>query len=547
MVFKDLSQAQKAVLKTAMLTCYNNFVRGIFSCHRNMHFQPNWHFSVLDEILLRIWRGQSTREILNMPPGSGKSDYGAILGIIYMIVLASEYGTGSTRWFYTSYSQDLCEKQGAEGRDALASVWAKELFGIEETPSAAKTEWMFRDRHGNRHEFYATTLLGKATGQRAGFLGHGHFSGMLVIDDPMPPKDIFSNKKMMTYNNTITSVLRSRLADDTIPILLIQQRVAPTDTTDFLLKKKELYNLTKIPALITKANILKSVPEEYRKEFIAKIEKSTEGAVSYWELKEPTESLLIRKEDDGFTFAAQYQQEPDPFPVEGVIFAKEIEKMERDGRTCFIPVEPNLKTYTTWDLGRNDHMAIYVIQTLGQEVRFIKCFADRMRPMQHYIKAVLEWGRENEIMWEAHVMPHDVAVTDLTNAEGKSRKQVAEDAGLKPIITIPRVQDKMHSIESLRRLFPRIWMDDEALGRGENERVGKGYLALSYYHREYSVLHQRFNDMPVHNWASNYLDAAQQFAMYDETVKRTASKDVNFGLQLNRLYGGGLNPGSGLG
>ncbi|MCH5814810.1 hypothetical protein MMB00_24550, partial [Salmonella enterica] len=73
---------------------------------------------------------------------------------------------------------------------------------------------------------------------RAGYMIENCFTGALILDDPLPPKDSDSGKLMDKANKKLNRVVRSRLAHDNVPIIMVQQRIANGDSTDFLMSDK---------------------------------------------------------------------------------------------------------------------------------------------------------------------------------------------------------------------------------------------------------------------------------------------------------------------
>ena len=57
--------------------------------------------------------------------------------------------------------------------------------------------------------------------------------------------------------------------------------------------------------------------------------------------------------------------------VEGAIYAREIDALQREKRLANVPYDPLLKVHTIWDLGWNDAMSIICVQRQASEVRVI--------------------------------------------------------------------------------------------------------------------------------------------------------------------------------
>jgi hypothetical protein len=77
--------------------------------------------------------------------------------------------------------------------------------------------------------------------------------------------------------------------------------------------------------------------------------------------------------------------------------------------------------------------------------------------------------------------------------------------GARLVKVIPRVEDKLDSIEAGRRMIARTVFDAT--------KCKDGIKALKNYQRKYDTKLAAFSPKPLHNFASNGADAWQGFAM----------------------------------
>jgi phage terminase large subunit len=188
----------------------------------------------------------------------------------------------------------------------------------------------------------------------------------------------------------------------------------------------------------------------------------------------------------------------------GAIFGKQITEVHKGNRLTFIPVEKNCEVFTFFDIGKNDHTAIWFMQHVGQEYRFIDYFQGRLEEVEHYTRFI----RERDYLYGKHYLPHDADHDRL--GMKRNIKEQFEDGGVRPIVIVPRTPTKLAAIEQARDIFPKCWFhkgDDE---RGK--RVEKGYEALCNYRFKYKEEDDVFQQTPHHDWASNGSDAFMQFA-----------------------------------
>jgi hypothetical protein len=105
-------------------------------------------------------------------------------------------------------------------------------------------------------------------------------------------------------------------------------------------------------------------------------------------------------------------------------------------------------------------------------------------------------------------MPHDVEVREMTSGEfAKSRREVAEEMGIKPIITVQRARDSqavMTGINAARNILSRCWFD--------KTKCWQGISALEGYRAEYNPDKKMLANHPEHSWESHGADAFRTFA-----------------------------------
>ena len=184
--------------------------------------------------------------------------------------------------------------------------------------------------------------------------------------------------------------------------------------------------------------------------------------------------------------------------AEGAIFGKQMIDMRKDGRVCNIPIAAACEVHTFWDLGRNDHTAIWFMQNVGKELRMIDYYENRLQDIDHYCRIMKQKG----YLYGTHYMPHDIEHQML--GMNKSRRNQFEDGGVHPIQTVPRVSEKGEAIEAGRRVLPAVWIDEK--------RCERGLECLSNYRYKYDDDRGTHNQTPHHDWASNGADAFMQMA-----------------------------------
>jgi len=192
--------------------------------------------------------------------------------------------------------------------------------------------------------------------------------------------------------------------------------------------------------------------------------------------------------------------------VLGAYFAKQMAKAENEGRIGVVPHQPGIEVNTYWDLGVDDSMTIWFIQHIGSQHHVIDYYENSGYGLEHYAKILA--GKPYE--YGNHYMPHDAAAREMTNNEiARSRKEVAEDLGIKPVIIVKRAKNIdviiQYQIPAVRNILPSCWFD--------KDKCSQGISALKNYRAEYDDEKKKLGNRPVHDWSSHGSSAFIVFAV----------------------------------
>ena len=189
--------------------------------------------------------------------------------------------------------------------------------------------------------------------------------------------------------------------------------------------------------------------------------------------------------------------------IVGSIYQDEMTQMYTEGRVLNIPIEKGYPVVTFWDLGRNDQTAVWFMQYIGMEKRFIGYIAESFKTITWWGKAVRDWGEAKGVRFEEHFMPHDVTVQQLS-LNNESRQAMFERVGVSPIQVVPRIDQLEEGIEMTRQFMSTCYFDKSG--------CSEGLKALANYRRKYDEGNDTYSRVPLHNWASNGADAFRQAA-----------------------------------
>lgn len=138
--------------------------------------------------------------------------------------------------------------------------------------------------------------------------------------------------------------------------------------------------------------------------------------------------------------------------VEGAIYAREIDALQKDRRLRNVPYDPLLKVHTVWDLGWNDAMTIIFVQRQASEVRIIDYIEDSHRTLDSYVADI----KDRRWNWGHDYLPHDGRSKNIQT--GKSPEEILRALGRSVQIT-PNL-DIESGIKAARMMFPRCYFDE---------------------------------------------------------------------------------------
>jgi predicted phage terminase large subunit-like protein len=218
---------------------FTEFIRYFWDCvaHDILHW--NWHIDYISDTLTDVAQTVAAHlpkkndVIINIPPGMTKSLTCSVMFPVWCWV-----NWPWMRFICASYSAQLSLEQADLSRELVRSQKFRELFPEitikedKDTKSNYRIQYLdkngIRKSGGNR---FTTSVGGTLTGF------HGH---ILIIDDPLNPKEALSETKLRLANHWMTQTLSTRKIDKSItPTILIMQRLHQDDPTGHLLDSKK--------------------------------------------------------------------------------------------------------------------------------------------------------------------------------------------------------------------------------------------------------------------------------------------------------------------
>lgn len=434
------------------------------------------HFITISRELTSARRNPKVRLIINVPPGYAKSTL-----LVYWIAWCMARYPDS-KFLYISYSKDLAAKHTETVRRIIQLPQYRELFGVYIRHDARGKEH-FQTNFGG--ECSAFGSAGGITGRDAGMPQLDRFSGAVIMDDLHKPDEVHSDTMRKGVIRNYKETIEQRLRGVNVPMICIAQRLHEADICSFLINGGDGYEWKRV--------ILQAIDDA--------------GNALYPE-KDPLEKLLIKKRTDIYTFASQYQQNPQPSG--GSLFVEKmfpVLEFEPNILATFITADTaeTVKTYN--DASVFSFFGIYEIENNGIKtgkigLHWIDCYEIRVEPKDLEYEFMAFFGR-----CSTYKVPPKMAVIE--------RKSTG--------VTLLSVLDDLRGIEI--RAVERTASSGSKADRfiSMQSIVAQKLISLPKYagHTEKTIEHMKkitANDTHEHDDRCDTLYDAIQIALVDKTM-----------------------------
>lgn len=348
-------------IKVAKFSCQDSLLfhtRYFFKQQYGRKFVIGDHHKIICDALERVLKGQCKRLIINIAPRYGKTELAVKNFISHGLSI-----NPSAKFIHLSYSDDLALDNSEAVKDLIQSEGYQRLFPEVKIKkdSKAKDKWYTTEGGG----VLARSSSGQVTGFGAGEVddpekmaaefdefmataGKELFGGAIIIDDPVKPEDADSETIRTKINSRFDSTIRNRTNSRDTPIIVIGQRLHPSDLAGYLQREGEedQWEVISLPCLYV----------------------NKEGELcSLWPFKHTVSELQKMKKSNDIVYERQYNQNPKPkaglmFPIDELNFYdyNEMEDALNDADHCYIPVDPA-------NLGGDDFAAL-VTKLVGKRI-----------------------------------------------------------------------------------------------------------------------------------------------------------------------------------
>jgi len=220
----------------------------------------------------------------------------------------------------------------------------------------------------------------------------------------------------------------------------------------------------------------------------------------------------------GEAICQEYPSTPDESfmgSTEGFWYLKEFADVREAGQITNVLHQPQLLTYTAWDIGYGDNTSIWFYQLMPSgNVHIIDYYENNAEGLSHYVEVI----NEKRYTYGVHYFPHDAAAHE--KGSGLSYETQAKDLGLDVKVLMrynPSKTTFQAEVQRVRNLLKRCWFDEA--------RCAIGIKHLESYQKKWNESMGHYTSEPVHNIHSHCADAFRYLAQAVEVKARKATVD----------------------
>jgi hypothetical protein len=431
----------RTIVEARKLECEESndyFTRYFFKQRTGAKMLIGRHHPVIHRTLERVIDGEIKRLIINIPPGYTKTEIASI-SLMARGLAINEHA----KFMHLSYSDKLALLNSSTARSIVRSKDYQSMWPMKPRDDA-DSKHMWWNQYGGG--VYAASTMGQVTGFRAGLMTPEgqpwRFTGALIIDDPVKPRDALYDNIRDAVNDNYSDTIKSRLADEDVPVIVIMQRIHYKDLSGHLLRggSGEKWHHLNLPVKIDNS---KKYPQE-NTHGIPIDHGLSDGWL--WEAKHSKKhlgSLMSHKR----TWNAQYLQEPKKFDADGALWTESMIAMARKmplpwaKKRTVIGVDPattNEENSDEWGIGAASSYANDKYSVDGDYTR-------KMSPADA-VQAIIEAYNRHEA---------DAVVVE-TNQGGKMVEELLRNAKFKGrIINVHASKSKFSRAEPIAALYEK--------------------------------------------------------------------------------------------
>jgi phage terminase large subunit-like protein len=206
------------------------FVKRAFPIVETDPFVDGWHIRDICMYLEKVYRGEITRQIINIPIGHMKS---LLVNVLFPAWVWTK--DPDKKFVCLSYSEDLVMRDSGKCKKLVESQWYQERFGVR-LSGFPDTSTKFGTANGGWR--YSFGFLGSYTGYHADYV---------LIDDPLKAAEALSEASKHEVIRVFDDAVYNRLKQSG-KMIIIMQRLAEDDLCGHIEEKKLPFEWLVLPA-----------------------------------------------------------------------------------------------------------------------------------------------------------------------------------------------------------------------------------------------------------------------------------------------------------
>lgn len=211
---------------------FAEFVKAAWPHMDPADYVHNWHMDAIGEHLEASVEGEITRLLINVPPGTSKSN---AVSVLFPAWIWGPYGRPTNKFIGASYERGLATRDNRKTRELIESQWYRDRWPI----------YMKRDQ--NEKTAFENTMGGfRQSSSVTGMTGkRGNF---VVWDDPLNPEGAGSDTDRNTANRVFSETLPSRVVNPKKSVIIVvMQRLHEEDVSGYILAGDYGYDHLMLP------------------------------------------------------------------------------------------------------------------------------------------------------------------------------------------------------------------------------------------------------------------------------------------------------------
>lgn len=270
------------------------FARWMFRARKGYGWREARHHRLICDALMRVYRGECKRLVINVPPRYSKTE----LAVVNFIAWSFGH-VPDAEFIHASYSGTLAGNNSANTRELMLHEEYRAIFPRCGVATDARAHWTTT----SGGVMYATGAGGTITGFGAGKYRDG-FGGAIIIDDPHKADEAASDVIRQGVIDWFQNTVESRKNSPETPIIVIMQRLHERDLAGWLLGDRE----GGVPVPGGNGEVWDHLC----------LSAWNDDATPLWPEKHDATTLARMEKAAPYVFAGQYRQQPAP-PQGGMI------------------------------------------------------------------------------------------------------------------------------------------------------------------------------------------------------------------------------------